>query len=266
MSIAEMSTWDRIKLSRAVIRENPYFNLSHSSILRSILENDSPARQFVMPVAVMARDAGMQDKTARNAIKDLLKWGIIRRTKVGYTLADNAYSKGRNDDDEPTVAVGHGGRTANKKPTVAVGLEGRTGSDKVGCPTPDGRLSHLLRAVEPTVTVGLKEYIYDYDGAASLGGPPIKSEEEQEMARLAYEARMEAYRIKTEPARLKKLADEAEADELRRSVTGVKDGDRPLAPNHPPREAVPDFVEYSEISIGAFVDPEEQPRRADSDC
>ena len=104
MSIADSSVWDRILLGRSIIRANAGrdgWNLSHSSILRTILENDSSARNWNQPVAVMARDTGISDKQARKSIDDLVQWGFIERTKTGYKVLEAAIPA--DEKAEPSV-------------------------------------------------------------------------------------------------------------------------------------------------------------------
>ena len=103
-----------------------------------------------------------------------------------------------------------------------------------GCP----RYSVPSTTVLSTVLKDSNSYT---NGAAPYGGPPVRTAEEEAAARLAYEERMAAHQDQNRTNAVgKDIAKEKEADELRRSLILVRDGDRPLAPNRPPANPTPD--------------------------
>ena len=254
MSIPDSSVWDRILLGRSMIRANTGkdgWNLSHSSILRTILENDSAVRHWNQPIAVMARDCGMSRKQTHKSIDDLVQWGLIERTKTGYAVLESAIPA----DTKGEPSTHFEGRTKGGTREPSTHLVG-SGEGCPGYSVPSTRvLSTLLKDSESYT-----------NGAAPYGGPPVRTAEEEAAARLAYEERMAAHHIRTEPMRLAKIAKEKEADELRRSLILVRDGDRPLAKSHPPANPTPDTQSwFNEPDISAFEQADDSPRYRDGD-
>ena len=243
MSIADQYMLDRVKIARKVIRanrDNPKFPVSHTCMLLTIATY-TYHHDGRISINQLGIDSGMAYNTARKAIRELEEMGFIEDTKEGFHL---------------TGMVPEAPEKAETRGRTGVSVAGRTTQDTDRAIGSSDALSYLSLPIVLPATDTHKE-IECNDGAAPYGGPPVRTDEEEAAARLAYEERMAAHRIRTEPARLAKIAAEKEADELRRSLLGVKDGDRPLAPHHPPKEPLPELVIYPDV--GGFEEPDDGP-------